>query len=90
MYRDGRGVTKDEAQAFMWFLAADQGNARAQFNLGNMYRDGRGVTHDYAEAIKWFASPPTKAKSTPSQVLPTVMRMVTAFKLTRKGSEPLY
>ncbi len=33
---------------------AEQGNAEAQFNLGNMYRKGLGVPQDYAEAVKWY------------------------------------
>ncbi len=32
---------------------ADQGNAGAQYNLGNMYENGRGVPQDDAEAVKW-------------------------------------
>jgi TPR repeat protein len=35
-------------------LAAEQGNASAQHNLGAMYDKGRGVPQDYAEAAKWF------------------------------------
>ena len=33
---------------------AEQGNASAQFNLGNMYNDGKGVTQDYKQAEKWY------------------------------------
>ncbi|OGI39208.1 MAG: hypothetical protein A2140_04980 [Candidatus Muproteobacteria bacterium RBG_16_62_13] len=33
---------------------ADQGDARAQYNLGVMYAKGRGVTKDWAEAMKWY------------------------------------
>lgn len=43
------------AEAIRWYrLAADQGDARAQFNLGVAYNTGRGVTQNYAEAVKWF------------------------------------
>ena len=34
--------------------AAAQGDAAAQFNLGNMYKDGRGVRQDDAEAVRWY------------------------------------
>ncbi|HHV6563032.1 TPA: tetratricopeptide repeat protein, partial [Haemophilus influenzae] len=38
-----------------WYRqAAEQGNAKAQFNLGNMYADGRGVKQDNFEAVKWY------------------------------------
>ena len=33
---------------------AEQGVAKAQFNLGVRYDNGRGVPQDYAEAAKWY------------------------------------
>jgi TPR repeat protein len=33
---------------------ANQGNAEAQYNLGQMYRMGRGVPRDYRETVKWY------------------------------------
>ena len=37
MYGNGEGVLKDDAEAVHWYrLAADQGNASAQNNLGVM------------------------------------------------------
>ena len=35
-------------------LAADQGTAAAQFNLGFMFERGQGVTQNHAEAVKWY------------------------------------
>ena len=35
-------------------LLAEQGDASAQFNLGQMYQEGRGVAQSDAEAVKWF------------------------------------
>ncbi len=35
-------------------MAAAQGDARAQYNLGVMYDKGQGVRQDYAEAVKWY------------------------------------
>ncbi len=44
----------DYATAFIEFKPlADQGDARAQYNLGVMYANGQGVSKDYAEALKW-------------------------------------
>jgi TPR repeat protein len=41
-------------EAFQWFLKnAEQGNAVAQYRLGDMYRTGRGITQNYTEALKW-------------------------------------
>jgi TPR repeat protein len=43
------------AEAVKWYrLAAAQGNAPAQGNLGHMYANGQGVPLDYAEALKWY------------------------------------
>src|SRR5258708_38096898 len=55
-YRDGLGdVSKDDCEAARLFkLAADQGNALAQHNLGFMYQNGRGVPQDNAAAIGWY------------------------------------
>lgn len=54
-YLNGKGVTKNDAEAVNWYrLAATQGNASAQFNLGLMYRKGQGVSQNYAEAVKWY------------------------------------
>jgi TPR repeat protein len=35
-------------------MAAEQGDARAQFSLGVMYDDGEGVSQHYAEAQRWY------------------------------------
>jgi TPR repeat protein len=48
-------ATQDFTEAAKEFrIAADAGNARAQFNLGRMYFRGDGVGIDQAEAAKWF------------------------------------
>jgi len=33
---------------------AEQGHAKAQFNLGYMYNKSQGVPQDYAVAVRWF------------------------------------
>jgi len=35
-------------------LYAEQGDAEAQFNLGQMYREGLEVAQNYKEAVKWY------------------------------------
>ena len=37
-----------------WKPLAEQGIARAQFNLGWMYGIGHGVPQDYKEAVRWY------------------------------------
>ena len=53
--RRGEGVPQDDVQAMKWYrLAADQGSASAQFNVGGMYDNGRGVPQDDVQAVKWY------------------------------------
>src|SRR5208282_634259 len=47
-------VAQNARDVFDYRLAAGQGHADAQVNLGFMYRKGRGVTQDYSEALKWY------------------------------------
>src|SRR4030095_10641771 len=55
MYANGRGIGKDDGEAVQWYRkAADQGDATAQTNLGDMYRDGRCVPRDHATALRCF------------------------------------
>ena len=49
------GPESDPAEAAKWYrLAAGQGHAIAQNNLGSMYAYGRGVPQDDAEAVRWY------------------------------------
>lgn len=57
MYDLGRGVTKDYAEAALWYRrAAEQGNVKAQHNLANMYEHKQGLPADYAlaAALAWY------------------------------------
>ena len=51
-----RHTTAHYAEAVKWDrLAAQQGHAEAQFNLGTMYGSGRGVRRDYGKAHMWYS-----------------------------------
>ena len=55
--QQGLEATKrgDYQTAFkLWLPLAEQGDAKAQFNLGLMYGNGRGVKQDDFEAVKWY------------------------------------
>ena len=55
MYDKGKGVPQDYAQAVEWYIkAANQGFARAQYNLGVMCDKGQGVRQDSSISKKWF------------------------------------
>ncbi len=50
-----QGVPQNDAEAAKWLrLAADQGLASAQCNLGVIYAKGQGVPEDYVLAYVWF------------------------------------
>jgi TPR repeat protein len=55
MYSQGLGVPQSYAEAMKWYLmAADQGDAVAQYNLGVTYSQGLVVTQDYVQAHMWY------------------------------------
>jgi len=48
-------VPQSFKEAVHWYRqAADQGNAKAQFNLGNCYSHGNGVLQSFEEAVRWY------------------------------------
>jgi TPR repeat protein len=56
MYDNGQGTLQNDAEAVKWYrLAADQGYADAQLNLGNRYAQGQGVPQDYVRAYMWLS-----------------------------------
>ncbi len=56
MYSKGRGVPQDYAEAVRWLRrAAEQGGARAQYNLGLSYAKGIGVPQDYVRSHLWLS-----------------------------------
>ena len=55
MYENGHGVEQSYEKAVEWYRkAADQGNAAAQYNLGNMYSWGKGVEQSNEKAAEWY------------------------------------
>jgi uncharacterized protein len=54
-YDQGKGVAQDYQEAMRWCqMSADQGQARAMFNLALHYHAGRGVREDLVQAHKWY------------------------------------
>jgi len=55
MYSNGLGVPQDYKEAVrLYRLSAEQGDAKAQLNLGNNYALGEGVPQDYVSAHMWM------------------------------------
>ena len=56
-YQDGAAAyyRRDYQTAIrLWTPLAEQGDAKAQYNLGVLDAKGRGAPKDYAKAVKWF------------------------------------
>ena len=55
MYATGEGVVEDDVEAVRWYrMAAEQGHAVAQYELGRMYATGMGVLKDAVRVHMWF------------------------------------
>jgi len=55
-YRFGQGVLQDYTEALKWFrLAAEHGDAFAQWSTGRFYHRGIGVAQNYVQAHKWLS-----------------------------------
>ncbi len=56
MFLEGNEVVKDYKQSLYWMTkSADQGYARAQYNLGLFYYNGGyGVSQNFEQAVFWF------------------------------------
>jgi len=57
MFQDGvraYGRGDFETAWFRFRLLADKGEARAQFNIGQLYREGKGVPADSVLAAQWY------------------------------------
>ena len=53
--QDGFFITKNDSEAIKWYKkSAEQGIAKAQFNMGLCYYNGWGIAKNYSEAVKWF------------------------------------
>jgi len=66
----GDGVGKSHNKALYWFRkAAEQGYAKAQYNLGLCYKNGWGVRKNITEAKKWFRKAAEQGLETAQEAL---------------------
>ncbi|ETX62230.1 hypothetical protein P835_03632 [Citrobacter portucalensis] len=53
--KDGSVRIENSSDTLMQITkAAEQGDVKAQFELGSFYEHGNGVTQDYTRALKWY------------------------------------
>jgi TPR repeat protein len=74
MYGNGEGVPQDFTEAVKWWrLAADQGHAGAQCNLGVKYAQGTGVQQDFTKAARLFKLAAEQGNATAITNLPIIL-----------------
>ena len=62
--------------------AADQGDAVAEFLLGNQYANGRGVPQDYVRAHMWFSLAAARGQQIAVKTLEMAERKMTPAQIT--------
>ena len=84
MYENGLGVPQDYKTAVKWYtLAAEQGHADAQTNLGLMYARGRGVIEDYFYAHMWGSIAASNGNERGSNLRDAVAKEMTADQIEK-------
>jgi uncharacterized protein len=80
----GNGVPQDYKTAVKWYtLAAGQGVANAQVNLGAMYGLGRGVLQDYIYAHMWGNIAASNGHETGDELRDAVAKEMTASQIEK-------
>jgi len=85
-YLKGEGVTQSYEQAGFWYRkAAEQGNAKAMYNLGLLFMKGMGTQKDDKEAYQWINKSAQKGFA-PAEYLSGLM-LIHGNGVTRDTSE---
>jgi TPR repeat protein len=72
--------TDDFKQAAMWFQqAAEQGHARAQYELAKMYLRGDGIEQSWAQAAFWYSQAAEQGQEIAVNCLRRVSRVIKAL-----------
>ena len=91
MYLNGRGVPQDDKEGAKWLrLAAEQGSAVAQSNLGVVYLRNRNVPLNYQEALKWIRMSSDNGDAGAQRNLGNFYETGTAVPQSRVAANALY
>jgi hypothetical protein len=78
MNESGQGTPINLQKAVEWYrMAAENGLAKAQGNLGRMYASGTGVEKDPVQACKWLLLGSLQKEVTASNLLDDLLRVLT-------------
>jgi TPR repeat protein len=67
-------INLDNQQPLWFRLAAEQGHARAQYNLSFMYYSGIGTPKDYKAAIRWYRAVAERGETSAQRFLALMYR----------------
>lgn len=76
-----------ERAHYWWSLAAQQGLASAQLNLGGLYEKGLGVTVDREQARYWYELAAAQGEGEARRALAALPAVVSSFVKTGAGDE---
>ena len=84
MYSNGQGVPQDYAEAVRWYLlAAEQGAASAQNNLGVMYILGQGLLQSNVMAHMWYNIASANGRSKSGDMRDKVAGLMTSADISK-------
>lgn len=76
IYRTGKEITQNYAEAMRWFLKAfENQNADAGYALGTMYLRGQGTDKDTTAAIKWYRAAASRNQADAMNALGNIYAM---------------
>ena len=84
MHADGTGVYWSDAEAVKWYsMAAEQGVAQAQHNLGVMYANGTGVPENNVRAYVWWSLAEVQGNESAASYLDIVEEQMTPAQIAK-------
>ena len=89
MYSNGKGVQRSDPESVVWYRkAADQGFAKAQYNLGTMFENGKGVQQNDSEAVRWYRKAADQGLADAQIQLDLMTKMSFSVKIFTEGLTP--
>ena len=64
-------------------MAAEQGNAKAQYNLSFMYYNGEGIPKDYVQAYAWSSVAAAQGHETAKELLENITKELAAASIIK-------
>ena len=69
-------------------MAADQGVAQAQYNLGLMYYEGKGVPQNTSKALRWIHKAQVQGDEQAKQAIELIMQTMRETRASQQTNNP--